>query len=958
MSSREACPRYNRSASGRKPSGKSSDQEKTIIREINEKTLDVNSEEFVFMYKNRSTKGSALHVAAVRGNEWLVGQLIRLGAMVDARCTAQVFGQVATLEAIHLAAGGGHEKIIKKLVLAQADPNTKTTIRDDEEHYAPLHEAAVRSHASAVRCLLELSADPNIRNISNATPLHMAASSGSWESAEALVEANADLSVVDKQRLSPLMIAVRGGGNFPECKLHLLARPCMTDLRSTAQEDSSAALALLKNRATWHVGLTQPAQGETMPTVHDMAGLIGDAPLVAAELIDVLTEVPIVKEHFHHPLARYAVPQLYEKMRCEYEPDTEWTWADTGGDSSKEAYPAWHDRIAGVSKHKKSVVDLTSDTLTTPKDMVRAQIKLLRLPDVVSVDLMFALSKLKENDEKHIFVKPAVQAIMDYTWMQCARHAYIAHFIIRICELAVLMGISDQSVASHESYRRTAWSFCATTSMRETIMEITQFSGYALGLKSPTAYFNIKNWVDIFSISMFAALTWEAMGTYSWDFKHLLSIVSFLRWVQLLYMLRSFRWGNIGLDILPILESFFRVGGIFIVVIILFVAFVNAIKPMSDGGSGDWLDAALGAFRLLFLGDGDGIDFVLGMSGASNDRFSEFFLYFATIIFCIYVLNLFIAVHGEEYARALATVEENFYLERSSICLDCLVQPRLSRELPLGGLYYVCYLLVVIPAVIIWFLVLTVEEVPPLVASFILLMGLMFGDCILRKRPWTEVESRSSRDATQAPGRPPIMTWPFGSSHHCPSQPLYLWWCPCIRVEKARQASEQSSGSQDYGEGLTQAVGMLAEKLERVDRRLDAMDKRFDRLAIGQDQSLVVTPKKAAKPPRKPNLKETSLASTVASEPESMQVVDASPGKRDVDGVEGPSACKSKPYVFDQGARTSKPVDSQVQTQNASTAPAPPQPELPPAAPSIAAPRSDHLPGVPAALPSPPEDLS
>merc|ERR1719512_157481 len=89
------------------------------------------------------------------------------------------------------------------------------------------------------------------------------------------------------------------------------------------------------------------------------------------------------------------------------------------------------------------------------------------------------------------------------------------------------------------------------------------------------------------------------------------------------------------------------------------------------------------AFRLLLLGDGNGIDFVLDLDDAGTEYGSlqtgspitRAFFMAAVLIFCILLLNLFIAVISQAYSKAFRDGVNLHHQERASICLNCMLLP-------------------------------------------------------------------------------------------------------------------------------------------------------------------------------------------------------------------------------------------------------------------------------------------
>merc|ERR1719221_706548 len=89
------------------------------------------------------------------------------------------------------------------------------------------------------------------------------------------------------------------------------------------------------------------------------------------------------------------------------------------------------------------------------------------------------------------------------------------------------------------------------------------------------------------------------------------------------------------------------------------------------------------AFRLLLLGDGDGIDFVLDVDDVgyeygglqTGSPITRAFFMAAVLIFCILLLNLFIAVISQAYSKAFHDGANLHQQERAAICLNCMLQP-------------------------------------------------------------------------------------------------------------------------------------------------------------------------------------------------------------------------------------------------------------------------------------------
>jgi ankyrin repeat protein len=111
---------------------------------------------------------TALHWAAERGDQDLAALLLKSGANPAA------VTRVGRHTPLHVAARGGHDRVVRLLVDAQADVRALTTTGA-----APLHFAAASGSSEAVAILIDRGADVNVREPQwGQTPLMFAAASG------------------------------------------------------------------------------------------------------------------------------------------------------------------------------------------------------------------------------------------------------------------------------------------------------------------------------------------------------------------------------------------------------------------------------------------------------------------------------------------------------------------------------------------------------------------------------------------------------------------------------------------------------------------------------------------------------------------------------------------------------------------------------------------------------------
>ncbi|CAE8617496.1 unnamed protein product, partial [Polarella glacialis] len=345
-----------------------------------------------------------------------------------------------------------------------------------------------------------------------------------------------------------------------------------------------------------------------------------------------------------------------------------------------------------------------------------------------------------------------------------------------------------------------------------------QIYGFVFTLRSPTSYYgNVWNYLDQMFIALLNVVVLRALfsGDYRLDYwPELFAVVVLGRWIQLLFTLRAFRLGNVGVKgIIPILYSVKKIGGMMIICGFVFAGFLHAFLALDHGVSGTPWSTVVATMKLLFTVDGEGIEHVLKLGGrggpdGDGDYLTAAFFMVAVIIFCISLLNLFIAVHSKAYAEAHERSMALFLQERAAICLHCMMQPKM---MPLQMLSHVpvfkkcctsryatesTAVLAVLCAGL-WAYLITVDSCPPVIPALLLLAAVLMTNCLLLRRPWSKDEEDKS----------------------------YLWWCA---------PTHMGNLDQDMDVSINGPLEAIAERLVRIEMAMKEQSQTLQTLAQHQ----------------------------------------------------------------------------------------------------------------------------
>jgi len=735
---------------------------------------------FAFSYKNREYEGQALHVLALYKGEAqnnLMGRILHMRADVEAECacSTNVCVNYITIQAIHLAAGSGNVPALKLLLDHNADVNVRATrkVKDGADmvlkpHYTALNDAVYHDQVDAVRILLDYGADANIPNYLDQAPLHLAVEQGFVDIAKALLKGGALLDVGPSSarrsphwqrhvndvatKLTPLRLACECG-RFPHHSLFLLSNRSLGDLIEVAGHNPEAALDMIHDEGLVHpvwrdalvrssgsVPRSSSRSGSTANFTENLSNwcaLMKLSPRAAVALLDSVTTAPEVTNANRHSLYRRAIFPAGEDMRCFYNQDATW-------DCDSEArWPEWHDRLAPQSKDLHRVEPLGGAS----QHQVIVKIKRLELRGVIHYRLLHTLAGTADLT---VFGSLPVQAIVKFAWDQIASRFYYHYLAMKVVEMCALIGWVV--FPTGDARRKLVWGILLAAAGRDVYREICEMNGYIFLLKKSQEYFgNVWNaWDWLCIVPLLVTIVQSGPDADFEEESVTVAVTAFTRWLQLCYFFRAV--SCTGRKLLPIIYSFAALGGISLITIFVFLGFLHsflALGSFSMGTDESIWTYILNTCRLLFMGDGDGIDFVLQLGGGDSDgNYPTRVAFFISVfLFCVCILNLFIAVHSEAYDAAQQEADVRFIQQRADICFSCFLRPHWPPKKMPTWLRGYCtrrfdqpgraYWVIIGMGVCLWYVLMTAfRSLHPAVPSTLLLGAMILADTVDLQRPW------------------------------------------------------------------------------------------------------------------------------------------------------------------------------------------------------------------------------
>eukprot|EP00435_Cladocopium_sp_Y103_P028663 s128_g7.t1 len=493
--------------------------------------------------------------------------------------------------------------------------------------YCPIHDAAYLGQKDAVLWLLRNKAQADAQNKDGCTPLHFIA----------LIGGRGSLVDSDVQEVVTELL---------EHKANLDARsfsaqppyPCDPFLQQKIPLEIAAETQYPKDLMYLMAASYQSTKLDVPRAFADIRLLSNCNMKVAEDFahdLDMLTVPPIVQDAAKHPLPPRA-PLHTGPVRCTYQPDVvkrrQLTWPQWEYDADNQVYKEWHSafippRVGGVRQDNVYDVD----------------VKVVLLPNLLDVDIFMALSldyswtRTWETDN-HVFAKLPIQGAIYCLWDQLVWPIFASSWLFMGVELAVLLRWGLQT-------GEECWSWEDVEVVAEESEEIFVASAYWPKFRE-------------MEVTVFFTDAWFLSSCFTLSCRLLLVMPCVLdsffsnpdpvmsEWEQGLLAINTFAQGFAVTYMLRLLHRFKRILAIFK------TFFSRTILEM------------------LLIADGlDRMGLMLGGSDEDNKVALVLFMVCGTILFNITILNLVIAIYGNEYEQVNAETELHFMKERAKYCL-------------------------------------------------------------------------------------------------------------------------------------------------------------------------------------------------------------------------------------------------------------------------------------------------
>mmetsp|Transcript_103576 Transcript_103576/g.195001 ORF Transcript_103576/g.195001 Transcript_103576/m.195001 type:complete len:1189 (-) Transcript_103576:198-3764(-) len=756
-------------------------------------------EEVHFCYLGRNCVGKPLHLACLGKNKELLTRLLDMSADVHEKCTSEGWDHYCKMLPIHIAAGMGNDRIVQMLLDHDADVNAKADF-DDKPHFTALHECTYFYHHGVAEVLIANKAEVDIKDSIYATPLHVAARRGADTIVELLVNKSADINersplpkkfYYTEEALReeshevlgrrPFVWALAYGRLQPQILSFLTAKTIRDLLLATKLESPSKAFSMLvdeqnKLRDGWVESLRKDCLVDGYQTTKIWIELLGRAPHLAEAILEAVTVEPSSTMSLPDPMPVRA--HIRKGMNVVYMNKSLW---DGTEELEKKLFPI-------PTRLEKKFSCNTEWSLV--------ETKVVMLPGVVSRHLLYALVT---TDHLRIFAKVGVQAIIEKVWDSVGHRFFYCDMICRLIEILVYLCVyiveQHPTFEGRDALCRCTWGLVTVGAYRELIYELNEV--FQLFRIHPTPQvaadiFKVRSLLDWFGNGLAQRLVLSTKSNYILAAQpEVMSILVLVRWAQLLNVMKGTE--SLGQKLSSMWKSVVSMGNILFVTLLVFLAFLHAcmVLELNQTKTELW-SVILGCFRLLLIGDGDGVDTILALNDSDpvlGSLVTRSFMMLAVVIFCVIILGVFQTVNIEAYEEAQKVASAHLVQDRASICLEAMLRVRMHDwtgyslmvpykwSLPIWSLSQ-------LTGFAIFLLLLLLTDVHPVYPSLLVLYPIMLmGDAVLISHHWND-DSKNPASSTRKTSPAGAEVTPFKSITSAYDSPVpsrtterFIWVC-------------------------------------------------------------------------------------------------------------------------------------------------------------------------------------
>lgn len=630
---------------------------------------------YVFFWNSRQCFGSTVHQFVLEREVQELETLLQLqpSAATEVAKYTTVFQQQpqeGSAQPIHLAASRNFVDKVRVLIKYGASVDAMVT-RGSQPHYDVLSAAVWAEGAGGslemVKLLMSENAEMTL-NLDNKTPLHLAFMTGCTPVIEYLQSGPKKGSTFfaggqDKGpgMMTPLECGINTA-RMSQMQLAMAAPATPSSLKTFMEKDPGCIPAFLQRVRCSESKILGKALANVI-NVADLCMIMRRDRVAAAAMLDAVTDTPHVQHPGFHPLPKrilmtqtddvWALGNWFSMLRNTnhylsfYEQDDDWQY-----DSRIWSSPAWHSK---VSAGKKEELHRTVDV----------EIKVCHVPNLICAELFDALMNSSEG-EWAIFDNPAIKGMIQYAWLQGASNVNFATVMTSFWVLVLL--VYEHVFKRWQNTKSPGVQFVIARGLVDLQNEILQYLGY-WAINRRTAYFSGFNFADVLQCGLPILLVFFDGTMFSTIVKVTVVLIC---WLRLLSALGSKE--RIAKVVLPLTRLVFALGPALAVTGIAFMACLHAIALFEDVSDVQNHEVWYNTFTLLLAGDFTNFD--SSETPDAPDAIEIWFVYAFVCLFTVFLLNIFIAITGEQYIKEKERSEQTFLRTRAGEILAYLLRAR------------------------------------------------------------------------------------------------------------------------------------------------------------------------------------------------------------------------------------------------------------------------------------------